>query len=545
MNNYTWEQYMDSENNRAFSLLYPDPENRGRGMKESAGAASDLGFAAWFGLKSAPLEELLSCDPDVIRYRADTLRDVMDVPELTGVLKKCVPIMADMGDIRRLSAGADQSDEYIYGMTEVELYVSLLDLLKSDLLPLRDRLASEAMKKFCGRVFELCESEYYKEINERLAELTWRVREIKSVTLGVNLDSRLSPESAGLLAVGNDRFKSGAALERILRLDRGKDGNTFIAPIVKAAHALTDPEAESLRAGVMSALGTVFKTSFKSWKRIVGTYVLENTDFIFAVLPEIEFLVKASAFLEALKARGVKLTFPTVVPGGKTLRAAGLINPRIALLTDGELVPNDVDFDGDAGIYVITGPNRGGKSVFTCAVGQAVVMASLGLPVCADSFEFSPCDNVFCHFPTGEEDTVDKGRLGEECSRLSDILSDVTGESLVLLDESLSSTGADEASAIAGEVLAALSVIGCRAVFSTHLHSLAAGVGEINSRTSSLGGVKIDNLVADIESGERTFKVVRRAPVGKSFATDVAGKYGLSLGDILEKVKKNGKTDVD
>ncbi len=530
---------MDVEIRTPFSLLYPDAQRRGRGMEYTHGALSDLGFTEWFDLKNGSLADYLTCEGEVIRYRQETVRDVTEVPETLAVLKKCVPIMSDIADVRRLSAGADSSDEYIYSVTEVELYVSLLELLKSDLLPLRERLTSGAMKTFCDRVSELTESDCYKEINERLTELTHRVREIRSVTLGVNLDSRLSPESAGLLSVGNEPFRSGTSLERILRLDRSKDENTFIAPLVKAAHSLSASAREDLSASVLSSLGAVFKSSFRSWRRIVQTYVLENTDFLFAVIPEIEFLMKAGQLVASLKERGVALTYPTVTEEGRALSARGLINPRIALLTDGDLVPNDVDFDDEAGAYVVTGPNRGGKSVFTCAVGQAVIMASLGLPVCADSFEMSVCDNVFCHFPTSEEDTVDKGRLGEECSRLSDIVSNVTGRSLVLLDESLSSTGSEEASAIAEEVLSALCVVGCRTVFSTHLHSLAAAAGSINERTAPLGGVKIDNLVADIADGERSFKLARRAPEGKSFAADVAGKYGLSMDSILEKVKKN------
>ena len=531
---------MDAEMNKPFSLLYPDAEHRGRGMEYTKGALSDLGFSEWFDMKNAELSDFLTCDGDVIRYRAGTVRDVTEVPKTLDVLKKCVPIMSDIADVRRLAASADSSDEYLYGVTEVELYVSLLELLKCDLLPLCERFTSEGMREFCSRVSTLTESEYYKEINERLSELTHRVREIRSVTLGVNLDSRLSPESAGLLSVGNEKFKGGASLERILRLDRSKDDDTFIAPPVKAASSLSDPEREGLSRAVLSALGSVFKTSFKSWKRIVSAYVLENTDFIFSVVPEIEFLMKAGHFVAALRERGVTLTYPTVTDGKNTLKAEGLINPRIALLTDGELVPNDVVFDESAGVFVVTGPNRGGKSVFTCAVGQAVIMASLGLPVCAENFEMSVCDNVFCHFPTSEEDTVDKGRLGEECSRLSDILSKVTKDSLVLLDESLSSTGSEEASAIAEEVVAALSVIGCRTIFSTHLHTLAASVGSINERTAPMGGVRIDSLVADITDGERSFKVVRRAPEGKSFAADVAAKYGLSLDDILKKVNGDG-----
>ena len=530
---------MDAAMNKPFSLLYPDAEHRGKGMEYTEGALTDLGFTDRFDMKNSRLADYLTCDPEVIRYRQGTVRDVTQTPEVLAVLKKCVPVMADIADVRRLSASADSSDEYIYGITEVELYVSLLELLKSDLLPLRDRLSSEAMKTFCERVSVLTESEYYKEINERLAELPGRVRQIRSVTLGVNLDSRLSPESAGLLSVGSERFRESGALGRILHIDRSKDGDSFISPPVSTARSLSDPAREDLSASVLSSLGTVFRSSFKSWKRIVQTYVLENTDFLFAVIPEIEFLMKAGQFVSSLKERGVVLTYPTVTEEGRSLRAKGLVNPRIALLTDGDMVPNDAVFDESAGVYVVTGPNRGGKSVFTCAVGQAVVMASLGLPVCAESFEASACDNVFCHFPTSEEDTVDKGRLGEECSRLSEVLSRVTGSSLVLLDESLSSTGSEEASAIAEEVVAALSVIGCRTVFSTHLHSLAAAAPSINGRTAPMGGVRIDTLVADVTEGERSFKVVRRAPEGKSFAADVAGKYGLSMDSILEKVKKN------
>ena len=189
-------------------------------------------------------------------------------------------------------------------------------------------------------------------------------------------------------------------------------------------------------------------------------------------------------------------------------------------------------------IYVLTGPNRGGKSVITCAVGIAFVMAQLGLPVCADSCVISPCDEIFTHFPTGSEDTIDKGRLGEECSRLSAIFEEVTEDSLVLCDESLSSTGSFEAAYIASEVLQGFSMARCRGIFSTHLHDLAASVDSINASCVPNGGVKIDNLVAAIEKGSRSFKILREKPDGKSYARDIADKYGLSLDKIMTKIKK-------
>ena len=108
---------------------------------------------------------------------------------------------------------------------------------------------------------------------------------------------------------------------------------------------------------------------------------------------------------------------------------------------------------------------------------------------------------------------------------------------MVLLDESMSSTGSFEASYIAAEVLAGLSRVGCRCLFSTHLHELAAEIDNINARTAPEGGCTIDTLVAGIEDGKRSFKIFRQKPDGKSYARDIADKYGLSYENIVSKIK--------
>ena len=103
----------------------------------------------------------------------------------------------------------------------------------------------------------------------------------------------------------------------------------------------------------------------------------------------------------------------------------------------------------------------------------------------------------------------------------------------------MSSTGSYEASYIASEVLAGFSMAKCRCIFSTHLHDLAASVDRINADCLPKGGVKIDNMVAAIDEGTRSFKVRRARPDGKSYARDIAEKYGLSFEKILAKIEKN------
>ncbi len=286
-----------------------------------------------------------------------------------------------------------------------------------------------------------------------------------------------------------------------------------------------------------SAINDVYKASLRSWKKIVQSYVLDNTEFLLNLMPEIEFVVKGTELLRRLYAKGCALSLPIIKPAAeRVFKAEKIYNPAVALKIDDEIVDNDLIFDENASIYVLTGPNRGGKSVITCALGITQVMFQLGLYVPCQRLEISPIDALYTHFPTGADDTIDKGRLGEECARLEEILDNITSESLVLLDESLSSTGSYEASYIAAEVLAGLAQIGCRCLFSTHLHELAAEIDGINAKSRANGGVMIDTLVAGIEEGRRSFKIRRAKPDGKSYARDIAERYGLTYEKIIKKI---------
>jgi DNA mismatch repair ATPase MutS len=414
-----------------------------------------------------------------------------------------------------------------------------MELLASELLPIKNKFKSDAFIKLADRIFELTESEYYVDLNERLKELTSRVREIKSVTIGVNLDARLRPENAGVLSVNNEKFKSGDLLQKILRLDFKTDEYTCIASLQPFNKNNNENQQNALSYAFNNALNSVFKSSMRSWKKVVQAYVLENADFLIRLLPEIEFLVKTTELICSLKQAGNDLCFPKISTiEHKIFDLKGLYNPVVAFKLGTKMVENDFSFDENGMFYILSGPNRGGKSVISCAVGLTFVLAQLGACVPAKEATISPVDAILIHFPTGSEDTIDKGRLGEECARLDEIFDVVTENSLVILDETLSSTGSFEASYIASEIISGFSMVRCRGIFSTHLHELTSMLDEINERCVSNGGAKIDTLVAGIEEGERSFKITRKKPDGRSYAKDIASKYGISLDNILKKISK-------
>lgn len=534
-----------------FSLLYPNAESK---TAHYSGAdkpkideftLEELGLAEVMPLKNSRISDFITGDPEVIRYRQAVFGDLLSHEELSHTFSKLMPVLFDIMELRRLESDSGDTADYLSSMTEIELYISSIDILYEGICKSGSHYDSAAFSGLSARIAELVESDYYAELNERLAELTGRVREIKSVTIGVNLDAQLRPREAGVLSINPEVFHSGDTLQKILHLNFKDDGYTCIAKLTPFGKKQNENQKTALSLAFTSAINDVYRQSLRSWKKIVQTYVLENTDFLLGLLPEFEFLQKATNLMRALKVKGNNLCVPVIRPAAERVyRAVALYNPAVALKVDDPIVTNDLIFDENATIYVLTGPNRGGKSVITCAMGLSQAMTQLGMFVPADEAEISPVDGIFTHFPTGADDTIDKGRLGEECARLGEIFDNVTAESLVLLDESLSSTGSYEASYIASEVLAGLSRVGCHCIFSTHLHELAAEIDRINERAKTEGGAPIDTLVAGIEeAGKRSFRILRAKPDGKSYARDIARKYGLTYDNIIEKINHHMKGD--
>jgi len=531
-----------------FSLLYPDAESKkdyytGKNRPDiDMYTLEELGMLEILDLKSSDLSDYFTTSQEVMKYRNEVFSDMMNCPAIAETLGKLMPVLTDITELRRLEADNNSSEDYLSSITEIELYISCIETLYGGLSAVKDEIKSRAFKTLEERICELAESDYYKELNEKLNELTKRVREIKSVSIGVNLDAQLRPTYAGVLSINSEAFKSGDAIDKILRLNFKDDEYTCIANLVPFNKKQSDNQRTAMSIAFNSAINDVYRASLKSWKKIVQTYVLENTDFLLGLMPEIEFVVKGTEMLKRLESKGCWLTEPEIAPmSERVFDADDLYNPAVALkLRDSEeIVPNDVRFNkDDAMIYVLTGPNRGGKSVITCSLGLALSMMQLGMFVPAKNARISPADAIYTHFPTGADDTIDKGRLGEECARLGEIFDSVTEYSLVLLDESFSSTGSYEGSYIASEVLSGLSMVGCRCLFATHLHELAAEIDRINSDALANGGVKIDTLVAGIEEGKRSFKIFRAKPDGKSYARDIAQRYGLTYENILKKIGK-------
>lgn len=529
------------------SLLYPSEGARIRELTRKTPIASRevcqaLGLTHLLGLKNGSPEQFLTDDAEIIAYRQATLRDVRENPLVEETLSSLLPLLWDIKELRELGREVENAsgESYLYSITEIELYIACITALEGGLCPISDKLESEAMKNLAKFVSELVASEEYKHLVLEIEKLSSKMHQVRSVTVGVNLDGQFRPTEAGVVSVNSEPFHSGKTLDKILRMSFKNDSRTCIASLTPFGKGQSDNRKEALVGAFNGAMLEVFRSSVKGWRGVVSEYVLDNTNFLLEMLPEIEFVCRGVAAEKKLLELGFGTVCPTLCPkAAKAFSAKGLYHADVALKIDTPIVKNDFAFEENTTIFVITGPNRGGKSVLTTAVGLAQAMAQLGMLIPADEATISPVDQILTHFPDGAEDTLDRGRLGEECNRLRQIFETMTEDSLVLLDESLSSTGAFEATYIAADVLLGFGIGKVRSIFSTHLHDLASKVPQISQTSVAQGGAGMDTMTAELNAdGSRSFRVVRGTPDGKSYAKDIAKKYGLGQEDILGMVKK-------
>ena len=215
--------------------------------------------------------------------------------------------------------------------------------------------------------------------------------------------------------------------------------------------------------------------------------------------------------------------------------------------TESAVVKNDILLGPEGGIQVLTGPNHGGKTTYLQGVGLVYILAQVGCYVPGTQATLSPLDQLFTHFPLEEKPESEAGRFGEETMRLRKIFEQVTRHSLVLLNESLSSTSFGESLYLAQDIMRILRRIGARAIYSTHLHELANQVEELND--SVPGDSKIISIVSSpIDASEqvegadvnRTYKLEIRPPLGQSYAREIAARYGISYQQLEDVLSRRG-----
>ena len=130
---------------------------------------------------------------------------------------------------------------------------------------------------------------------------------------------------------------------------------------------------------------------------------------------------------------------------------------------------------GGGKLWLVTGPNMGGKSTFLRQNALIAILAQTGSYVPASQAHIGVVDRVFSR--VGASDDIAHGRstFMVEMVETAAILNRATRRSLVILDEIGRGTATFDGLSIAWATVEALhETTGCRALFATHFHELTA-----------------------------------------------------------------------
>lgn len=562
---------------KGISILFPKSDAVFTQMSESA--FHDLGLDSVCKALTSDAKEQkyisgiisnMTADVETARFRQEVFADILDLPQLR---KKITELFERLEFMKSFGSLAKKTEEklgiwyLLHRLDELDDYIKCVEAMRECLGD--EGIRSQGLIRFREYINGIYEDSCFAQMRKDIGELKLKASEIRSVTIGVNVNDRFEATSMGLISVNSKPFKKSGIVGsfadalaskggikednewngdmRYHEVDRAANGSPaailqkgmgFLA--MQSTGGFVDakvrqtivnmPEDDAMNSSTFyleKVMNKMLDTLVKRLSDTLSKYVDVAVINISRLIPEFTYYIRFAEFIEKYSAAGFVFSQAKAVSGERTMQARDFYNLRLALSVENasDIVFNDLDFDSEHTVYILTGANRGGKTTVTQAVGLLFALAQGGISVAAKSFEYAPVDCIYTHFPADEDKTIDLGRLGEECVRFKQLYADCTADSLLLLNESFSTTSFEEGYFIARDSVRAILKKQVRTIYNTHMHKLAADVDDMNAQTV---GAKAASLVVKSDGGKRSFKVEVAAPEGMSYARDIAQKYGVT-----------------
>ncbi len=509
-------------------------------------------------------------DASVAEYRCEIFVDILRLPELRKNMTLLFDKIQFMKDFFTMNKTSDEEIglwHLFHRLEELDDYIKTVETMRECLSD--DRIQSEGLIKLREYISELYEEACFAEMKKDIAALKIKASDVQSVTLGVNVNERFEAISIGLVSVNKKPFKKSNIVSNFadaiatkdkLRETADWDGDmhyqlvdkeekrgfvdymtneaNLFAAMSTVVNATGDPGTTNSTFYLDSVLNKMLGSLVKKLRDTLTKYANVAIVNVSSLVPEFIYYIRCAEFISGLMEKGC--SFCEAQPetdGEKSMIAEGFYNLKLAMNMEDVrgIISNNLSFDQKHTVYILTGANRGGKTTITQAVGQLFVLAQGGLFVPAKSFSYVPCDCIYTHFPADEDKTMDLGRLGEECIRFKEMFSESTDRSLLLLNETFSTTSFEEGYYIAKDSVKALLTKSVRTIYNTHMHKLGEEAPELSREGSGAGAA---SLIMRTEDGKRSFKVALAQPEGSSYAKDIAEKYGVTY-DMLVSGENN------
>ena len=462
-----------------------------------------------------------------IRYRSEILRDFLENEAMTDELYEAMSLirtLKDYGSSKLLTMNTEHSLYILLEhLRELSIYVQATESIVSTLK--KHKVNSRGLKTVLEQLQAIVEDEKFeiakKDINKMLKDLS----NVRGCFVGVNFTPDLNVEQVTSVEFVPYRIRSKYKFAELAAFFANVNNSAAATNSIGKPWAPTrviDPLLVSMTPQIAKHL----KRNMIKMKMVMNKYVKLDSSSITELYEGFTYYLCMARFSRRLKKEGCTICLPEIVDtDGISLDIKDLYNIRLFFAGEKNIVKNDFSFSPEENLFILTGPNRGGKTIIEQALGIISIMASIGSFVTASSCKGRPFHNILTHFPIDENLTINYGRLGEEAVRIKEIVNEADDKTLILFNETYSTTSAADGLYLSKDLLRLLKEYGTAVIFNTHIHEVARSLDEMNQWD---GKSRFVSLVMEIKDNVNTFHVKRSDPESKSYARNIAEKYGIT-----------------
>ena len=201
------------------------------------------------------------------------------------------------------------------------------------------------------------------------------------------------------------------------------------------------------------------------------------------------------------------------------------------LIPAGEYVKNNIVFDDNKEMIILTGPNMSGKSTYMKQVALIIIMAHMGSYVPANYAKIGLVDKIFTRIGASDDLLTGQSTFMLEMSEVANIVNSATNRSFIILDEIGRGTSTFDGISIATAINEYIHErIGAKTIFATHYHELTQLEDKLD---------RAENYRIEVKENDKEIVFLREIVKGgadKSYGIEVARLAGLPK-EILDRSK--------